>query len=85
MAKKRLLTRLKTLMATSSTALTASQKRNNSNFDDRVCPSSNIYKVGDHLFDKRDANSPVMSDQKLTKKVSDPLPIIKVSETKRYE
>ena len=76
--KDRLLRRLDSLMHTAQSALTKAQNRYKRNFDARVNPSSQTYKVGDLVYVRREAVRVGESFHKLRSPTSDARPILRV-------
>ena len=82
--KEKLLRRLSHLMKTSGEKLRQAQLRYKNNFDERVRPTSHVYKPGDLVYVRREANPSGMPDHKLRTEVTDPVPIKRVNHKSRY-
>ena len=82
--KEKLLRRLQHLMKTSGQTLKKAQERYKANFDERVRPTSHVYRPGDMVYVRREANASGMPDHKLRTEVTDPLPIQRVNTAARY-
>ena len=76
--KDRMLRRLESLMDTAQSALNKAQSRYKRNFDARVTPSSQTYKVGDLVYVRREAVRVGESFHKLRSPTSDARPILRV-------
>ena len=83
-SKQKLLRRLKHLMNTSRKNLNKAQQRYKQNFDERVKPTTHVYRPGDLVFVRREANTSGLPDHKLRTEVTDALPIVRVNAPGRY-